>query len=119
MRGSVRSAEKGEYLKALYAKEGLTSFEYVLVPDVEVEGAFDEAVKGIDGIEHTASPFHFNCTEPDQLIKPAVQGTLGIMRSALKEPKVQRIVITSSFAGESFHTTSIIIEQILTSCIGT
>ena len=29
------------------------------------EGAFDEAVKGVDAIEHTASPFHFNPKEPD------------------------------------------------------
>ena len=29
------------------------------------EGAFDEAVKGVDAIEHTASPFHFKADEPD------------------------------------------------------
>jgi hypothetical protein len=28
------------------------------------EGAFDEAVKGIDAIEHTASPAHFNAVDP-------------------------------------------------------
>jgi hypothetical protein len=29
------------------------------------EGAFDEAVKGVDAIEHTASPFHMNADDPD------------------------------------------------------
>lgn len=29
------------------------------------EGAFDEAVKGVDAIEHTASPFHANAKEPE------------------------------------------------------
>lgn len=29
------------------------------------EGAFDEAVKGVDAIEHMASPFHFNAKVPD------------------------------------------------------
>lgn len=47
VRGTVRSKEKGEYLKNLYTKSGLgDKFEYVIVEDVEPEGAFDEAVKG-------------------------------------------------------------------------
>ena len=29
------------------------------------EGAFDEAVKGVDAIEHTVSPFQFNPKEPE------------------------------------------------------
>ena len=29
------------------------------------EGAFDEAVKGVDAIEHTASPFDLNNKEPE------------------------------------------------------
>ena len=32
--------------------------DYVIVPDIEKENAFDEAVKGVDGVLHTASPFH-------------------------------------------------------------
>jgi nucleoside-diphosphate-sugar epimerase len=98
VRGTVRSAAKGQFLVDLYAKEGLTEFEYVIVEDVEQEGVFDECVKGVDGIAHTASPFHFNVTDPYELINPAVQGTVNILRSALKEPKVQRVVITSSVA---------------------
>lgn len=33
------------------------------------------------------------------LINPAVNGTLNLLKSAIKEPKIQRVVITSSFAG--------------------
>lgn len=29
------------------------------------EGAFDTAVQGVDAIEHTASPFHFNADDPN------------------------------------------------------
>jgi hypothetical protein len=29
------------------------------------EGAFDEAVKGVDAIEHTASPYHFDADDPE------------------------------------------------------
>ena len=29
------------------------------------EGAFDEVVKGVDAIEHMASPYHFNSKDPE------------------------------------------------------
>lgn len=100
VRGTVRSAAKGDYLKELYAKDGLKGFEYVIVEDIEVAGAFDEAVKDVAGVAHTASPFHFAIdSDPQKLIAPAVKGTLNLLNSALKESKIQRVVITSSFAG--------------------
>ncbi|KAK4701200.1 hypothetical protein P7C70_g5036, partial [Phenoliferia sp. Uapishka_3] len=122
VRGTVRSKDKGEYLDKLFASSG-DKWSWVIVEDVETDGAFDEAVKGVDGIAHTgqsarralqgrwilrlivtsvtisASPFHFNVTDPyKDLINPAVNGTNNILKSALLESKVQRIVITSSFA---------------------
>ena len=45
---------------------------------------FDEAVKGVDAVAHTASPFHFNITDPQELIGPAVKGTTGILKSIQK-----------------------------------
>ncbi|GAA5840560.1 hypothetical protein JCM11251_007615 [Rhodosporidiobolus azoricus] len=100
VRGTVRSAAKGEYLDNLFRKEGIADkWEWVIVEDVEEEGAFNEAIKGVDAVLHTASPFHFRVTDPHKdLINPAVQGTLGALRSAAKEEKVKRVVITSSFA---------------------
>ncbi|KAE9383213.1 hypothetical protein BT96DRAFT_968643 [Gymnopus androsaceus JB14] len=62
------------------------------------EGAFDEAVKGVGAIEHTASPVHFNAEDPEEIIVPAVNGTIGVLKSALAVSSVQRIVITSSCA---------------------
>ena len=62
VRTSVRSNEKGDYLKELFARYG-DKFEYCIVEDLEKEGAFDEAVKGVQGIAHTGSPFHFDIRE--------------------------------------------------------
>ncbi|GAA6053251.1 hypothetical protein JCM3770_002678 [Rhodotorula araucariae] len=99
VRGTVRTAEKGDDLKRRLAKDGLdANFEYVLVEDVEQPNAFDQAVQGVDAVVHTASPFHFNVTKPDELIGPAVQGTLSALRAAAGEPSVKRVVITASFA---------------------
>lgn len=63
------------------------------------DGAFDEVVKGVDAVEHTASPFHFNAVDPDELIKPAVAGTESVLRSALKYgTDVKRVIVLSSCA---------------------
>lgn len=46
-----------------------------------------------------ASPFHFNAEDPKDLIDPAINGTVGILKSTQKNnPNVKRIVITSSVA---------------------
>ncbi|KAF8635789.1 hypothetical protein AX17_003846 [Amanita inopinata Kibby_2008] len=98
VRGTVRSEAKGTHLKELFKSYG-DKFELVVVEDITREGAFDEAVKGVDAIEHTASPFHFNADDPQELISPAVNGTIGILKSAvMSAPNVKRVVILASAA---------------------
>ncbi|KAH9034606.1 hypothetical protein EDB85DRAFT_995454 [Lactarius pseudohatsudake] len=98
VRGTVRSLSKSAFLKEQFAGYG-ERFELVVVADITKDGAFDEAVKGVDAIAHTASPFHYNAIEPDELIIPAVRGTTSILNSALKHGTgVKRIVLTSSVA---------------------
>ncbi|KAJ3877793.1 D-lactaldehyde dehydrogenase, partial [Lentinula edodes] len=97
VRGTVRSEEKGEPLKKIFA-DYKDKFEIVVVEDITKEGAFDEAVKGVDAIEHTASPFHFKADDPQELIGPAVNGTRSILKSALNNSSIRRIVVTSSTA---------------------
>ncbi|TEB22503.1 D-lactaldehyde dehydrogenase [Coprinellus micaceus] len=106
VRGTVRSSAKGDHLLQYfseYAKEGgkdRVKLELVVVEDITKEGAFDEAVKGVDGIAHMASPFHENVDDPEEFIRPAVQGTLTLLRSAQAHagPQLKRVVITSSCA---------------------
>ncbi|KDQ65078.1 hypothetical protein JAAARDRAFT_28742 [Jaapia argillacea MUCL 33604] len=98
VRGQVRSVAKGEHSKKLFSAYG-ERYEIVVVEDITKEGAFDEAVKGVDAIEHTASPVTFVCDDPKELIEPAVQGTLGLLRSALRfGSNLKRVVMTSSTA---------------------
>ena len=60
VKGTVRSESKKGHLLKLFEKEVKEGrLELVVVPDFTVPGAFDEAVRGVDAIEHTASPFHF------------------------------------------------------------
>lgn len=98
VRGTVRSASKGDYLTDLFKSHG-DKFQYVIVKDIAEAGAFDEAVKGVDAVAHTASPFHFQAEDPQDLIDPAVKGTIGVLKSIEKNaPGVQRVVTTSSVA---------------------
>lgn len=63
--------------------------------------AFDEAVKGVTGVIHTASPFVLNPKDNEnELLKPAINGTTGVLASAAAHagPQLTRVVITSSFA---------------------
>ncbi|KAF7975471.1 hypothetical protein HWV62_9501 [Athelia sp. TMB] len=52
-------------------------------------------------ILHTASPYTFNITNGEEdLLKPAINGTLNVLRAA-KKAGVKKVVITSSFAAIS------------------
>ncbi|KAJ7230085.1 NAD-P-binding protein [Mycena pura] len=98
VRGTVRSEAKCAHLRKQFASYG-DRLELVIVPDIIKAGAFDEAVKGVDAIEHMASPFYLNAVEPDELIVPAILGTVGILESARQYgTSVKRIVVTSSCA---------------------
>lgn len=69
----------------------------VVVPVIEAPGAYDEVVKTVDGIIHAASPVVFNAADPQDVIRPAVEGATGILKSAAKYGKnVKRVVLTSS-----------------------
>lgn len=102
VRGAVRTGDKGDALvELLRRKEGdrAHDFEYVVVGDIDKEGAFDDAVKGVDAVIHTASPVKLDPERPSDVIEPAVKGTQGILDSILKHgPTVRRVVITSSTA---------------------
>ncbi|KAJ7682984.1 D-lactaldehyde dehydrogenase [Mycena rosella] len=99
VRGTVRSAAKAAHLDSLFKAKYAGKWEWVVVADITQEDAFDEAVKSVDGILHMASPFNYEITSPEAAIQPAVQGTVGILKSATKfGPQIKRIVITSSIA---------------------
>ncbi|KFX91782.1 hypothetical protein O988_07590 [Pseudogymnoascus sp. VKM F-3808] len=98
VRGSVRSAEKAAWIKdAMTEHHPSAAFETVLVPDVSATGAWNEAVKGVEGIVHVAADMSFGA-DPNKVITPMVTGVRNILRAAAdsKEGLVKRFVLTSS-----------------------
>ncbi|KAA8574443.1 hypothetical protein EYC84_005908 [Monilinia fructicola] len=99
VRTTVRSTDKGETLKHNFNKY-TDQLSYVIVKDIVEEGAFDEAVKSVDGVVHSASPFVMNVKDYEHdLLIPAIKGTTNILKAVQKNaPQVKRVIITSSFA---------------------
>ncbi|KAJ7746277.1 NAD-P-binding protein [Mycena metata] len=99
VRACVRTPAKAEAWRAKFPEFREDQIEFVCVPDMQVDGSYDEAVKGCEVVFHTASPFNFVFTdnEKDMLI-PAKQGALTLLRAAKAEPAVKRVIFTSSFA---------------------
>ncbi|EEB95218.1 hypothetical protein MPER_05847, partial [Moniliophthora perniciosa FA553] len=78
-----------------YADNG--KLKLVIVEDMQKDGAWDEAVKGVDAILHTAANIGLTAIEPKDQIEPNVKGVTGILASAVKYgTSVQRLVCTSS-----------------------
>ncbi|KAG5240393.1 oxidoreductase family protein [Salix suchowensis] len=76
------------------AKERLKIFK----ADLLEEGSFDEAIQGVDGVFHTASPVLVPHDDNIQatLIDPCINGTLNVLNSCSKANTVKRVVLTSS-----------------------
>ncbi|EWC47704.1 hypothetical protein DRE_02904 [Drechslerella stenobrocha 248] len=94
---TVRDEKQIDWLKQVFKPEERVSF--VVVPDLLKSGAFDEVVKGVQYVIHTASPIPKPDLErpwKENYIDPAVKSTLEVLESALKEPKIKKVVITSS-----------------------
>jgi dihydroflavonol-4-reductase len=73
----------------------------VLAADLSSDEGWEEAVRGCEYVLHVASPFPAaQPKDPDELIVPAREGTLRVLRAAL-DAGVERVVVTSSVAAVS------------------
>ncbi|KGO41694.1 NAD-dependent epimerase/dehydratase [Penicillium expansum] len=100
VRGTVRSSATAELVRQSFSQFA-SQLSFAIVEDMGKPGAFDEAVKGVHGVIHTATPFQiFNIEDNERdLLRPAIDGTTNVLNSVLKHaPEVKRVVITSSIA---------------------
>ncbi|TGO81552.1 hypothetical protein BPOR_1107g00010 [Botrytis porri] len=97
IRGTTRRISSAEpLLKGPYAPY-IDRVKIYEVPDMTVSGAFDEAVKGVDGIFHTASPIDSSLKTYAQMVTPAIDGTNTLLYSSIKAgPQLKAVVVTSS-----------------------
>lgn len=99
VRTTVRNLSREPEVRAAVASEvdpgdRLT----VLAADLTSDAGWPEAVEGADYVLHVASPFPpKQPKDPDELIVPAREGTLRVLRAGL-DAGVKRVVVTSSVA---------------------
>lgn len=105
VRTTARSTAHADALKARFSAPERVE---VVAADLGSDTGWREAMDGVDGVLHVASPLpHGEPKDPDEVIRPAVDGTLRVLRAAT-DAAVRRVVFTSSFGaigfGHSRHT---------------
>lgn len=106
VRTTVRSAgKKDTILKGLAnAKPPVdaTKLEFVTA-DLLKDDGWNEAVEGVQLVLHVASPFPAKQPrDENDLIRPAVDGTLRVLKAAKAAGTVTRVVVTSSVAAVAY-----------------
>lgn len=99
VRGTVRKLDRAtevrQALSAHLSPVELSRLSFIEA-DLERDTAWPEAMDGIDAVIHTASPFPIaQPKNPDDLIRPAVEGTRRVLEAAATAG-VTRVILTSS-----------------------
>ncbi|KAK3313647.1 putative aldehyde reductase 2 [Apodospora peruviana] len=102
VRGAVREPTQSSWLLRgrfqPYADIG--AIELVSVPPLGTDGAYDEAVKDVAAIIHTAYVTNI-VPDPNDVVTPMVAGVRSIMNAAVREHSVKVVVFTSSATAAS------------------
>ncbi|XP_062020296.1 bifunctional dihydroflavonol 4-reductase/flavanone 4-reductase-like [Rosa rugosa] len=97
VRATVRDPANTKKVKHLLDLPKAATHLTLWKADLEEEGSFDEVIKGCTGVFHVATPMDFEPKDPEnEVIKPAINGVLDIMKACLKAKTVRRLVFTSS-----------------------
>ncbi len=99
VRGTIRSLAKGDELRRTLAAHTASADRLELVSaELTRDDGWRDAVRGCRFVLHVASPLPSKPPrDPDELIVPARDGALRVLRAAVAE-KVERVVMTSSVA---------------------
>ncbi len=98
VRGTLRDLVRAAAInKALSAHADTSELEFAGA-DLLEDAGWDDAMEGVSGVLHLASPFPLRAPEHENdVVRPAVEGTLRVLRAAV-DADVARFVHTSSIA---------------------
>ena len=103
VRTTVRTLSRADEIKAQLREADIDDAQIqsleVVKADLLSDDGWAAAVKDVTYVQHVASPFPPSVPKhEDDLIIPAREGTLRVLRAARDAGSVQRVVVTSSFA---------------------
>ena len=101
VRGTLRSMAKAEQVRATLGRQADPARVTFCQADLNADAGWDEAAAGVEVVAHVASPVPIALPrDPAQLIGPAVDGTMRVLRAAAAHG-IPRFVHTSSVAAVS------------------
>ncbi|KAL4296723.1 hypothetical protein GQ457_12G017890 [Hibiscus cannabinus] len=101
---TVRDPDNQKKIPHLVTLQKLGNLK-IFKADLTDEGSFDAPVAGCDLVFHVATPVNFASQDPENdMIKPAIQGVLNVLKACAKAKTVKRVVLTSSAAAVSINT---------------
>jgi dihydroflavonol-4-reductase len=103
VRVAVRSVDREAELRAAVRRGGADDAGLeIAVADLTADDGWAAAASGCDEVFHVASPIPAaQPDDPDELIVPAREGTLRVLRAA-RDAGARRVVLTSSFAAVGY-----------------
>ena len=102
VRGSMRNPAKADRVRAAIAAEAPTDKLTFVKGNLTEAADWETATQGCRAVLHVASPLAAVAPkDPDELIVPAREGTLNVLRAATAAG-VERIVLTSSMAAVAY-----------------
>lgn len=101
---TLRSLKRKGEVIAMLKQGGIQNFEnlFFIEADLGRDDNWAEAVRDCEYVLHVASPISLQVPKhEDDMIRPAVEGTLRVLKAA-RDAGVKRVVVTSSFAAVGY-----------------
>jgi dihydroflavonol-4-reductase len=96
--GTVRNPADIDRNKHLLALPGAGDRLNLVAAELTQSDPFS-ACTDVDAVLHMASPYVIDVKDPQRdLVAPAVEGTLAMLRASARSPRIRRVVLTSSMA---------------------
>ncbi|XP_020251879.1 tetraketide alpha-pyrone reductase 2-like [Asparagus officinalis] len=100
VRATVRDPDDEKKVGHLWSFHGAKERLRLVKAELVVDGSFDEAVDGVDGVFHTACP---QANIKEVMMEPAIRGTMNVLNACAKARSVKRLVLTSTCAAIRYH----------------
>ena len=99
VRATVRGLTEGNKYEYLTSLPGATDRLELVQAELLTKGSYDKAVADCEYVMHTASPYVLDVNDSQQdLLDPALKGTLNVLKACTKAGSVRKVVLTSSVA---------------------
>ena len=100
---TLRSINKKNDVIEMLKNGGITTFNKLTFVETELtkDANWADAMNGCQYVLHVASPTHLESKDENEMIRPAVDGVLRVLKAA-RNAGVKRVVLTSSFGALGF-----------------